>query len=90
MAEISADFGPSENQVNAFLGHSRRRKTYRTRLSWSDREEDILVVSLKDLSTHGWKSDNGFRAGYLGKLEEALRGIVPTPISKRIPTLCPR
>ncbi|KAG6407969.1 hypothetical protein SASPL_130970 [Salvia splendens] len=35
-----------------------------------DREKVILLVALKDLVAHGWKSDNGFRAGYLTQTEE--------------------
>ncbi|KAG6427807.1 hypothetical protein SASPL_112054 [Salvia splendens] len=57
-----AEFGTSETQVNAC---SRRPTTDRTRCSWCDLEEKILVVTLKDLATQGWKSDNNFRVGCL-------------------------
>ncbi|KAG6394633.1 hypothetical protein SASPL_145222 [Salvia splendens] len=77
--------GLSSFVVNAFLGRSRRPKNDRTRRSCCDREEEILVVTLKDLSTQGWKSDNGFRAGYLGKLEEAVKRHCPDSDIKATP-----
>ncbi|KAG6433154.1 hypothetical protein SASPL_104762 [Salvia splendens] len=79
----SADVPSS--QVNSRLGRSRRGNGDRTRRTWSYREEEILVVALKDLVVTGWKADNGFRTGYLGRLEEALKkhyhntDIKPTP-----------
>ncbi|XP_057777266.1 uncharacterized protein LOC130995830 [Salvia miltiorrhiza] len=33
----------------------------------------MLLASLKELVAQGWKADNGFRAGYLLKLEESMR-----------------
>ncbi|KAG6429775.1 hypothetical protein SASPL_107828 [Salvia splendens] len=52
----------------------RRRSSYqrneRGRRSWSDREEAVLISALKELVALGWKSDNGFRGGYLNKIEE--------------------
>ena len=59
--------------------------TDRTGHSRSDREEDIRVVTLKDLATQGWKSNNGFRAGYLGKLEEAVKRHCPGSDIKATP-----
>ncbi|KAL1565097.1 hypothetical protein AAHA92_07358 [Salvia divinorum] len=44
----------------------RKPKTDRTRRSWSTREEEVLLLALKDLVVNGWKSDNGFRAGGVG------------------------
>ncbi|XP_057770778.1 uncharacterized protein LOC131020551 [Salvia miltiorrhiza] len=35
------------------------------------------MASLKELVVQGWKSDNGFRAGYLTKLEEAMKAAFP-------------
>ncbi|XP_057798151.1 uncharacterized protein LOC131014254 [Salvia miltiorrhiza] len=48
-------------------------KPEKTRRSWTSREEEMLLASLKELVAQGWKADNGFRAGYLLKLEEAMR-----------------
>ena len=33
---------------------------------------------MKELVVNGWKSDNGFRGGYLGKLEKVLHAQYPT------------
>ncbi|KAL8462138.1 hypothetical protein ACS0TY_033283 [Phlomoides rotata] len=38
-----------------------------------EEEEKVLINALKDLVNKGWKSDNGFRAGYLTKCEDALK-----------------
>ncbi|KAG6424920.1 hypothetical protein SASPL_115343 [Salvia splendens] len=59
------------------LGRGPRPRVDRTRRSWTAREEEILVSILKDLVTHGWKSDNGFRGGYLQRIEEALNREFP-------------
>ncbi|KAG6394577.1 hypothetical protein SASPL_145166 [Salvia splendens] len=63
--------------INDHLGRNRKRKGDRkgdrTRRSWTDREEVTLVIALKDIVARGWKSDNGFRGGYLTKLEDAMR-----------------
>ncbi|KAL8492819.1 hypothetical protein ACS0TY_024133 [Phlomoides rotata] len=44
-----------------------------TRRIWAQREEKVLMDALKDLVAKGQKFDNGFRTGYLTKLEIALR-----------------
>ncbi|KAG6403230.1 hypothetical protein SASPL_135447 [Salvia splendens] len=49
----------------------------RHRRIWSRKEQKILISTLKDLAALSWKSDNGFRAGYLAKVEEALRREFP-------------
>ncbi|KAG6433670.1 hypothetical protein SASPL_105285 [Salvia splendens] len=59
--------------VNLHLGCSKKFKGDRTWRSRSEREEKILVTTLKDLTVHGWKSDNCFRTGYLGKIEDAIK-----------------
>ncbi|XP_042031652.1 uncharacterized protein LOC121778376 [Salvia splendens] len=53
------------------------RKGERSRRMWTTREEDILASSLIELVAKGWKSDNGFRAGYLGRIEQRLREAFP-------------
>ncbi|XP_057765767.1 uncharacterized protein LOC130986377 [Salvia miltiorrhiza] len=52
---------------------NRANKTNKMRLPWSSKEEVVLVTALKELVADGWKFDNGFRAGFLGKLEDAIR-----------------
>ncbi|KAG6399034.1 hypothetical protein SASPL_140508 [Salvia splendens] len=44
---------------------NRFRKGERSRRMWTPKEEDILAATLLELTATGWKSDNGFRAGYL-------------------------
>lgn len=67
-------------------GASRRvKKTNRERRSWSQKEEAVLLAALKELVVLKWKSDNGFRAGYLKKLEEAMRKSFPTTDLKGMP-----
>ena len=36
-----------------------------------------MAVCLADLVARGWKSDNGFRTGYLGMIEDAIRKEFP-------------
>ncbi|KAH6807171.1 hypothetical protein C2S51_028279 [Perilla frutescens var. frutescens] len=56
----------------------RGNKSDKTRRSWSTKEEEVLLAALKELVVQGWKSDNGFRAGYLYKLEEAMKKEFPS------------
>ncbi|XP_042054260.1 uncharacterized protein LOC121799018 isoform X1 [Salvia splendens] len=53
------------------------RKGERSRRMWTPQEEEILAATLLDLTATGWKSDNGFRAGYLSKIEDSLRAEFP-------------
>lgn len=55
----------------------KQNKTDCTRRGWTDREEAFLLAILKELVATGWKSDNGFRSGYLQKCEDALRQEFP-------------
>ena len=70
---------------NEVVRCGRPLKTDKTRRSWSTREEEVLLAALKDFVANGWKSDNGFRAGYLNKLEEAMRKEFPTTDLKGMP-----
>ncbi|KAL8536429.1 hypothetical protein ACS0TY_011876 [Phlomoides rotata] len=53
------------------------KKTDKTRRIWSIREEQVLMSAMKDLVAHGWKSDNGFRTGYLVRCENAMKVAFP-------------
>lgn len=53
------------------------KKTDKTRRGWSEREEEVLIQALKEAITEGWKSCNGFRAGYLGFLERRMKAAFP-------------
>ncbi|KAG6417987.1 hypothetical protein SASPL_120184 [Salvia splendens] len=57
------------------------------RRGWTDREEAFLLATLKKLVAIGWKSDNGFRSGYLHKLEDSLRQEFPWSDLKANPHL---
>ncbi|KAG6400215.1 hypothetical protein SASPL_137040 [Salvia splendens] len=59
------------------LARNKFRKGDRTRRMWVVREEEILVSSLLELVARGWKSDNGFRAGYQQKVEDDIRKEFP-------------
>lgn len=48
-----------------------------TRRSWSLEEEESLIEYLKELVADNWKSDNSFKAGYLKRLEVALKKKFP-------------
>ncbi|KAL8544558.1 hypothetical protein ACS0TY_004944 [Phlomoides rotata] len=50
-----------------------KKPTTNTRRIWTTREEKVLINVLKELVNKAYKSDNGFRTGYLIKCEEALK-----------------
>ncbi|KAG8372714.1 hypothetical protein BUALT_Bualt12G0095400 [Buddleja alternifolia] len=39
---------------------------------WTKLEEDVLVQSLKEIISTGWKANNGFRVGYLNVLQDLM------------------
>ncbi|KAG6403671.1 hypothetical protein SASPL_135899 [Salvia splendens] len=47
------------------------------RRCWTESEETILMSAMKELAATGWKSDNGFRSGYLTRALEALKREFP-------------
>ncbi|XP_073119609.1 uncharacterized protein [Henckelia pumila] len=49
------------------------KKNEKSRRIWSLKEEETLLSALKDLAHKGWKSDNGFRSGYLIVLEDSMK-----------------
>ncbi|KZV21773.1 hypothetical protein F511_02931 [Dorcoceras hygrometricum] len=48
------------------------RKSDKSRRCWSMKEEEVLISALKDIVANGWKSENGFRTGYLIVLERVM------------------
>ena len=52
-------------------------KTDRSKRIWSVREEEILMATLKDLAENRWRRDNGYRAGYLTCIKEAIKREFP-------------
>lgn len=53
--------------------NARFRKASKGRRNWNAEEEDVLLACLKELVATGWKSDNGFRPGYINKLTDMMR-----------------
>ncbi|KAL8531092.1 hypothetical protein ACS0TY_007921 [Phlomoides rotata] len=47
------------------------------RRSWSKIEEDALILCLTNVVLEGWKSENGFKAGFQRELEKGMRKIIP-------------
>ncbi|XP_073042214.1 uncharacterized protein [Primulina eburnea] len=52
---------------------SKGKKADKLRRCWTAPEEQVLIVALKDIISKGYKTENGFRNGYLPLLESALR-----------------
>ncbi|KAG6415957.1 hypothetical protein SASPL_123378 [Salvia splendens] len=74
-AGVTIRGGTSED--NNVSGRKKFRKGDRSRRIWIAREEEILAASLVELVARGWKSDNGFRSGYLTKIEDNIRAEFP-------------
>lgn len=55
------------------------------RRTWTPEEDDYLLHALKEIAVTGWKSDNGFRAGYLRHLERLMRQKFPHANIKATP-----
>ncbi|XP_073017154.1 uncharacterized protein [Primulina eburnea] len=53
--------------------NSKGKKTDKLRRTWTAPEEEVLILALKDIITKGYKTENGFRNGYLPLLESALQ-----------------
>ncbi|KAK6123924.1 hypothetical protein DH2020_042343 [Rehmannia glutinosa] len=62
-----------------------RRRNDKGRRSWSRREEEVLVAALKEIVITGWKSENGFKIGYLQALEQEMAKALPGTDLKGIP-----
>ncbi|KAL0360950.1 UNVERIFIED_CONTAM: hypothetical protein Sradi_3779500 [Sesamum radiatum] len=52
---------------------------------WSVREEEGLIVALKDVVKQGWKCENDFRTRYLGVLEQEMKKLFPSSDIKADP-----
>ncbi|XP_073042249.1 uncharacterized protein [Primulina eburnea] len=66
------EFGASSN-----IRPGKVKKSDKSRSVWNSSEEEVLIQSLKDGMKGGFKSENGFRAGHLVFLEEAMRKVFP-------------
>ncbi|KAL8548004.1 hypothetical protein ACS0TY_007338 [Phlomoides rotata] len=67
------------DQFGNQTGHDVERvKVSHGRRSWSKIEEDALILCLTNTVLDGWKSENGFKAGFQRELEKSMRKIIPT------------
>lgn len=60
-------------------------RSQHSRKTWSPEEEQQLIVGLKEAISRGWKSDNGFKTGYLGVLEQHMAQHFPNTEIKADP-----
>lgn len=63
-----------DSSIRGSTSSSKKKKLGR---GWNWDNEQALVNGLKELVPLGWKTDNGFRRGYLG--------VVETILSKKFP-----
>ncbi|KAL8467613.1 hypothetical protein ACS0TY_031019 [Phlomoides rotata] len=66
------------------------KKTDRNRRAWTPVEELVLVDLMKDLVTQGWRSENGFKPGYLQKLEAGMVRKLPGTDIRAVPHITSR
>lgn len=62
-----------------------RKRNDKGRRSWSNREEEVLISSLKEIVANRWKSENGFKVGYLQALEQHMVKAFPGTDIRAIP-----
>ncbi|KAK6124530.1 hypothetical protein DH2020_041739 [Rehmannia glutinosa] len=62
-----------------------RKRNDKGRRSWSRGEEETLVAAQKEVIANGWKSENGFKIGYLQALEHEMQKMIPGTDLKGIP-----
>ncbi|PIN01430.1 hypothetical protein CDL12_26062 [Handroanthus impetiginosus] len=55
-----------ENEGTSKHGKRRERKVDSKRRIWTIKEEEALIVTLKDVVAAGWKCENGFHTGGFG------------------------
>lgn len=53
------------------------KKYEKGRRIWTPKEEEMPIVAMKELVSHGWKAGNGFRARLLCKLEATFGRLMP-------------
>ncbi|KAL8545273.1 hypothetical protein ACS0TY_005453 [Phlomoides rotata] len=76
-----------ENADSNCLGLQKVRKNGGRR-SWKPYEELILMGHLKEMvASANWKTENGFRSGYLQKLEEKIRISLPGTDLRAFPNI---
>ncbi|KAL8502333.1 hypothetical protein ACS0TY_021464 [Phlomoides rotata] len=69
-----------ESGGSSSLGLSKKgKKTESNRRTWTPVEEKVLIGLMKELVANGWKTENGFKPGYLLKLEAGMLKSLPEP-----------
>ncbi|KAG6508933.1 hypothetical protein ZIOFF_034315 [Zingiber officinale] len=73
-------------QVESSMAPKFKRKTQNTKHLWTKQEDAVLVDCLVELSKDSaWKSENGFRTGYLLHLEKLMAIKLPSSSLKATP-----
>ncbi|KAL8475444.1 hypothetical protein ACS0TY_028194 [Phlomoides rotata] len=54
-----------------------RNRTENGRRSWSVREEQVLSEAMKKIVLEGWKTENGFKVGYLNLFSTYMKQVFP-------------
>ncbi|KAL8506153.1 hypothetical protein ACS0TY_017136 [Phlomoides rotata] len=70
---MSRQCSGSTDQVLAEL----RNRNDKERRGWSLREEHVLAEALEKIVQEGWRSENGFKTGYLGLLHGYMKQVFP-------------
>ncbi|KAL8547439.1 hypothetical protein ACS0TY_006966 [Phlomoides rotata] len=69
--------GPMESGNAEQVPKPLRNRTENGRRSWSVREEQVLAESMKKIVLEGWKTENGFKIGYLNQLSMYMKQVFP-------------
>ncbi|KAL8471310.1 hypothetical protein ACS0TY_028821 [Phlomoides rotata] len=71
------DRRPMESGNAEQLPKPLRNRTENGRRSWSVREEQVLSEAMKKIVLEGWKTENGFKVGYLNLLSTYMKQVFP-------------
>ncbi|KAG8363844.1 hypothetical protein BUALT_Bualt19G0064700 [Buddleja alternifolia] len=72
---------------SAKLSRGSRKKGDKSRRSWSQKEEEVLIAALKEIISSGWKAENGFKIGYLQTLEQHVVKAFPSTDIRAMPCI---
>ncbi|KAG8370065.1 hypothetical protein BUALT_Bualt14G0078900 [Buddleja alternifolia] len=79
--------------MKVFLMAERKNRVFRggpkkgvsSRRTWVPKEEEVLMAGLKEIVQQGWKTDNGFKVGYLELLEQHMIRAFPNTDLRAMP-----
>ncbi|KAL8470222.1 hypothetical protein ACS0TY_032907 [Phlomoides rotata] len=77
--------GPMESGNAEQVPKPLRNITENGRRSWSVREEQVLSEAMKKIVFEGWKTENGFKIGYLNLLSTYMKQVFPNTDLKHEP-----